>query len=283
MSDPTTDEDLGALLEQEMAGGKAELPPKLETKVQTELPLDAEPEEEPAAEPAVVLQAPVDEMAELRAEIAALKARPGIDSNQVQAQLARIEAERAAEKQAAEAAQRDTRIRTLKALKVQAIEAEDRVAAERYSDELDDAKRERDLAVVMAQVRPQQQQQREAPPPAEFNQHMHELQQWRIDNKVWDEAEFNAAAAHDRLLREDPSNAGKYATNRAMWDAALNKVRGAKAPPPKAKPTYAPSVEGAAARAPAAPKAAPRRTAKESLMDAELRRHSGLSQKDWES
>lgn len=275
----TDDTDLAGILAAEVA---SEVASEAEAPVSEETPA---PEKEPAppTDPIAELAAIKAKMAEYEAQLGQLATAPPQSVTQVQAELARLQQERAQEKAAAEAAQRDQRIRTLKALRVQAIEQQDVVAAERYADELDEAKRERDQAAILAKLQPVQ------PPPVhsqpaqqpENYGHLLEVQQWRIDNKVWDSAEFAATAAIDQLLRSNPASASKYRSNREIWDAALAQARGSK-PADRPKPTYSPAVEGGGART-AVAKQQPRRTADEARAIQGLLRHGkGLTAKDFD-
>ena len=272
-------DSLASQLAAEMGGEVESEPGPGQADVEAgDLEVAAEAEAPPVSAPATT-----DELAELRAKVAVLEAQKATPQYDVEAraQLARLEQERATERQQAEQAQRDQRIRTLSALKAQAIADQDSVAAERYRDELDDAKRERDFAVMAAKLQPAAPPPQQ-PSPSEFQV---EVQRWRIENKVWDEGEFNAIAYQDRLLREDKASAGKFKSNQDIWNAARDKVRGVATPAaPRPKPAYA-GVEGSGSRAPAAPKAPTRRTGKEAQIVAGLMRHAkglGLTEKDFE-
>lgn len=263
--DTADTDNLAGMLAESMSGARLGDPapqpaPVLEKPAGTPAPkLDAEPDDAlpPGEEPIEQEQAPVDPMAAMLArlerqdaELAALKAERSqspVEFQRVQAELERLNQERAQEKVAAEQAQRNDLIKTLRALRVDAIERQDPVAAERFAEQLDDAKRERDQATILAKLQPQK------PAQPTFDEQvtqrfMAEERDWRVKNAVYDAREYQAVIAMNDSLRLNPEFASK--PYKDVWDAALSKVRGvSKSPPARPRPVFAP-VEGGGHRPP---------------------------------
>ena len=199
----------------------------------------------------------------------------------MQAELDRLAKERAEEKERAEAAQLDTRIRTLKALRLQAKQDGDEVASERYADELDDAKRDRDRREILSRLQAVQKPQAPSFDDTMRQRILAEEQEWRVKNAVYDPREYAALVATNEALRLNPEHAQK--PYREVWDAALAQVRGiAKAAPPaRPRAAYAP-VEGTGARPAAKPVKKTTWNAKEQQIISGLMRYGKLTAQDFE-
>lgn len=277
-------EALANALAQSVAEQKGEPPP-------TEVPAeDPAPEPEPAepTEPTVGSSPmPTDEIAQLKAELAALKqqAQPDVsriaeENRLLRERLDKFDAEQVSAKQAAEAAQLEQRIKAVKALRLQAKQEGDEVKALAWEDELEDLRAEKVKRDLAAQLRPQQQPVQQPSFDEQMRQRfVAEENDWLRKNNVNTQQEYRAVVASFEALRISPQNQGKH--YRELWDAALTNVRGTSAQAPRAKATYAPAVEGAGQR-PASPTRTKRALSSEEKRVAQgLAKYSNVTEDDY--